>query len=108
MTLSASHVAFFAFISELREPRDFPKALALLQICDVTMYIVAALVIYRYAGKDVKSPALGSAGPIVTKVAYGIAIPTVRTLRQPALPPSWPSYSNSVHRLSLQVSYMAM
>jgi hypothetical protein len=34
-------------------------------------------VVYRYAGVDVASPALGSASRVVVKVAYGIALPTV-------------------------------
>jgi hypothetical protein len=78
---TAGHVAFFSFISEFKNPKDFPKALFLLQICDVSMYIVVAVVVYRYAGDKVSSPALGSAGKVVSKVAYGVAIPTV-----------WPSH----------------
>lgn len=73
----AGHVAFFGFISEMKVPEDYPKTLYLLQIVDTVMYAVTAVVIYRYAGKDVKSPALGSAGHIMSKVAYGIAIPTI-------------------------------
>lgn len=73
----AGHVAFFSFISEFKDPKDFPKALYLLQICDVTMYIVVAIVVYRYAGTGVASPALGSSGVLISKIAYGIAIPTV-------------------------------
>jgi hypothetical protein len=42
------------------------------------MYVVAAVVIYIYGGKDVESPALSSTSPVTAKVAYGIAIPTVR------------------------------
>lgn len=41
------------------------------------MYVVAAVVIYYYGGKDVKSPALSSTAPITAKIAYGVAIPTV-------------------------------
>lgn len=73
----AGHVAFFSFISEFRDPREFPKALFLLQATDVTMYLVVAVVIYRYTGAEVASPALGSASNVVMKVAYGIALPTV-------------------------------
>ncbi|EHA28076.1 hypothetical protein ASPNIDRAFT_49482 [Aspergillus niger ATCC 1015] len=72
-----AHVAFFGFASEMEDPRDFPKSLAMLQVTDTTMYIVTAMVIYRYAGPDVASPALSSAGPLMSKVAYGLAIPTV-------------------------------
>lgn len=32
-------------------------------------------VVYHYCGQYVSSPALGSAGPLLKKVAYGIAIP---------------------------------
>lgn len=50
----------------------------MLQITDIILYIVAAVVIYCFAGVKVESPALGSAGPLISKVAYGLAIPTVR------------------------------
>ncbi|EXJ92563.1 hypothetical protein A1O3_01115 [Capronia epimyces CBS 606.96] len=73
----AGHVAFFTFISELRNPRDFPKALAFLQCSDISMYIITAIVVYYYAGDEVASPALDSASHVVRKVAYGIAIPTI-------------------------------
>jgi len=64
-------------MAELQDPRDFPKALALLQGIDITLYIITAVVIYLYAGDDVASPALGSASPIVSKIAYGVGLPTV-------------------------------
>ena len=73
----AGHVAFFSFISELKDPNDFPKALFFLQAWDISLYIIAAIVIYRYAGTSVASPALGSTATVVKKVAYGIALPTV-------------------------------
>ncbi|KAL4939125.1 hypothetical protein BDV06DRAFT_214544 [Aspergillus oleicola] len=46
-----SHNAFFNVIAELKEPRDFPKASTLLQSIDIS--------------------------PIVSKAAYGIALPTI-------------------------------
>ncbi|KAJ5652336.1 hypothetical protein N7507_009762 [Penicillium longicatenatum] len=72
-----AHVSFFGIISEMEDPRQFPKSLAMLQIVDTTMYVVAAMVIYCYVGPDVSSPALSAAGPVMKKVAYGLAIPTV-------------------------------
>lgn len=41
------------------------------------MYLVSSVVIYYYAGMQVRSPALDSASPIVRKIAYGLAIPTI-------------------------------
>lgn len=73
----AGHVAFFGFISEMKTPTDYPKTLYMLQATDTSMYTVAALVIYRYGGRDVASPALGSTSTLISKIAYGIAIPTI-------------------------------
>ncbi|KAE8154635.1 transmembrane amino acid transporter protein-domain-containing protein [Aspergillus avenaceus] len=73
----SGHVAFFGFMSELKDPKEYPKSLFLLQGLDVCLYIVTSVVIYYYAGQNVTSPALGSASPVVRKVAYGIALPTI-------------------------------
>lgn len=78
----AGHVAFFSFISEFRDPSEFPKALFLLQATDISMYLVVAIVIYRYTGQEVTSPALGSASNVVMKIAYGVALPTVSLFSQ--------------------------
>lgn len=64
-------------MGELKNPRDFPKALYLLQAAEIGIYLLASLVIYRYAGADVASPALGSAPSVVSKIAYGLALPAV-------------------------------
>jgi hypothetical protein len=79
LRLAAAYSPSFApaFLAEFRDPKEFPKALCMLQITDITMYVVVAIVVYRYGGVDVASPALGSASPIVVKIAYGIALPTV-------------------------------
>ena len=71
------HVTFFSFISELRVPETYPKALFLLQGIDTTMYLIVALIIYCYAGTSVASPALGSTSPLIRKIAYGVATPTI-------------------------------
>ncbi|KAI0810950.1 transmembrane amino acid transporter protein-domain-containing protein [Irpex lacteus] len=48
----------------------FPKALYALQICDITIYLIVAIVVYAYTGDNAISPALGN-------TAYGIALPTI-------------------------------
>jgi hypothetical protein len=72
-----AHVAYFGFQSEMKDPRDFPKALAMLQVTNTSLYTVTAVVVYYYVGPDVASPALASAGPLMSRIAYGLAIPTV-------------------------------
>ncbi|KAI1484393.1 aromatic and neutral aliphatic amino acid permease [Biscogniauxia mediterranea] len=74
----SGHSCFFSIISEFKEPRDWPKALAMLQICDTTIYMVASVVIYVYVGPDVPAPALTAADSVkVRKAIWGIAIPTI-------------------------------
>jgi hypothetical protein len=73
----AGHVAFFSFAAELRDPKDFTKALLFMQTLAVSFYVVISAVIYYYAGPLVASPALGSASPLVRKIAFGIALPTI-------------------------------
>ncbi|KAJ5713746.1 Amino acid transporter transmembrane [Penicillium malachiteum] len=72
-----AHVAFFGLISEMESPQDFKKSLFMLQGFEISLYLTAAVVIYYYVGSDVQSPALSAAGPLMKKVAYGIAIPTI-------------------------------
>lgn len=74
---TGGHACFFTFIAEMKQPKDFPKALGLLQIVSVVVYAVTAAVMYRYGGMGIKSPALGSAGPVISRITYGLAIPTV-------------------------------
>ncbi|KAK1979558.1 transmembrane amino acid transporter [Colletotrichum cereale] len=74
----SSHSIFFSIIAEFKNPDDWPKALAFLQITDTTLYIIAAVIIYVYAGPDVPSPALSAAGSAtVRKAIWGVAIPTI-------------------------------
>jgi amino acid permease len=75
----AGHVAFFTLFSELKEIKDFPKALALLQLSEMVLYTVSAIVIYVHVGPAVASPALNSAGESFRKISYTIALPTVCT-----------------------------
>lgn len=65
-------------MAELKDVRDFPKSLYLLQGTDTVLYLITSAVIYRFAGVDVASPAVGSAGPLLKKAAYGLALPTVQ------------------------------
>ena len=77
LTHHLGHVAFFSFISELKKPEEYPKALFLLQGVNISMYLLVAIVTYCYAGVGVSSPALGSTSPLLQKIAYGVAIPTI-------------------------------
>lgn len=70
-------------MSELKDPHQYPKALFFLQGSAITIYTIVGVVIYWYVGIDSPSPALSAAGPIVRKIAYGIAAPTVSLALNP-------------------------
>jgi hypothetical protein len=82
----------------MRNPKDYPKALAMCQTFVTLSYLVSRFcglhrlgwslltfilpatqviggVVYHYCGQYVASPALGSAGPLLKKICYGLALP---------------------------------
>ena len=67
--------AFFNIAAEMKEPKHFTKALTLCQTTVTVVYIVVGVIVYYYCGSYVASPALGSAGTLVKKVSYGLALP---------------------------------
>jgi hypothetical protein len=61
--------------SEMRRPRDYHRAALITGVLVGAMYLSFGLVVYRWCGQWVANPSLGSAGPLLKKVAYGIALP---------------------------------
>ncbi|KAG4410815.1 hypothetical protein IFR04_016045 [Cadophora malorum] len=71
---SAGTSAFLPVISEMRQPKDFKKALFTCMAIVQSAYLSFALVVYKWCGQWVASPSLGSAGPTIKKVSYGIGL----------------------------------
>lgn len=71
------HLAYPQFISEMEKPEQFPRALKVNAIVQVTMYTAAACIISWFAGDSVQAPALDSAIGLLAKLAWGFALPTV-------------------------------
>ncbi|RSM19998.1 hypothetical protein CDV31_001077 [Fusarium ambrosium] len=67
--------AFFNIVSEMRDPTQYTRALTICQVTVTIVYIIVGTIVYYYCGSYVASPALGSAGPLIKKVGYGIALP---------------------------------
>ncbi|KEF62009.1 uncharacterized protein A1O9_03581 [Exophiala aquamarina CBS 119918] len=67
--------AFFQIASEMRVPEQYTRSLLLCQSVVATTYIVIGVVVYYYCGSFVASPALGSAGVLLKKICYGLALP---------------------------------
>ncbi|KAJ5138681.1 transmembrane amino acid transporter [Penicillium bovifimosum] len=67
--------AFFAIVAEMRDPKYYARSLTICQSLVTATYLSIAVVVYCFCGSYVASPALGSAGVLMKKVCYGIAIP---------------------------------
>lgn len=66
---------FFSLIAEMRNPEEYTKAMICSQSIVFSVYTIIGVLVYYYAGSYVTSPALGSAGPLMKKVCYGMALP---------------------------------
>ncbi|KAG7145784.1 N amino acid transport system protein like [Verticillium longisporum] len=71
----SSTPTFMPVIAEMKAPRAFKKSLFSSQIVLFICHVTMSLVVYLYCGKYVASPALGSAGGLLMKIAHGISIP---------------------------------
>ncbi|EME48687.1 hypothetical protein DOTSEDRAFT_57995 [Dothistroma septosporum NZE10] len=71
---SAATSAFLPVISEMRNPKDYRKALFVCMGLVTAAYLAFSLVVYRWCGKWVASPSLGSAGQTVKMVAFGVGL----------------------------------
>lgn len=66
---------YLPVISEMKKPRDYRKAAIVAGALVGAMYLTFSLVIYRYCGIWLATPAFGSAGTLFKKISYGIALP---------------------------------
>ncbi|KAJ5730684.1 uncharacterized protein N7483_005192 [Penicillium malachiteum] len=67
----------FSFMDEMHTPSDFKKSIWVLGIIEIIIYTLTGALIYAFVGPDVSSPALTSAGHMLGRVAYGVALPVI-------------------------------
>lgn len=67
----------FTFMDELKKPEDYVKSIWSLGIIEIIIYTLTGAIIYAFVGSDVQSPALLSAGGLVSRVAFGVALPVI-------------------------------
>lgn len=65
------------FMDEMHTPRDFTKSILALGTTQITIYTLTGAIIYAFVGQDVQSPALISAGSLLAKIAFGVALPVI-------------------------------
>lgn len=61
----------------MRDPRKYTRVLVASIAITTVLYLVIGGVVYAFCGQYISSPALGSAGPLMKKVCYGLAIPAL-------------------------------
>lgn len=68
-----------SFIAEMKDPKDFPKALWAVTICEIIVFSLVGAIVYVYTGTQYNtSPAFGSLGnEIYKKVSFSFMIPTL-------------------------------
>lgn len=68
-----------SFIAEMKDPKDFPKALWAVTICEVILFSLVGSIIYAYTGTQYNTaPAFGSLGnELYKKVSFSFMIPTI-------------------------------
>ncbi|KAK4173710.1 amino-acid permease [Triangularia setosa] len=67
----------FSFMDEMHTPSDYPQAIFTLGIFEIFLYTLTGALVYAFVGHDVQAPALLSAGPLMSKVAFGVALPVI-------------------------------
>jgi amino acid permease len=67
--------AYFSIFAEMRNPKHYNRSLVVAQSGITIVYIVVGTVVYYYCGSYVATPALGSAGGLIKRVSYGLALP---------------------------------
>ncbi|ORY06494.1 transmembrane amino acid transporter protein-domain-containing protein [Clohesyomyces aquaticus] len=68
-----------SFIAEMKQPRDFPKALWAVTIAEVIVFSLVGAIVYAYTGTNYNTaPAFGSLGnELYLKVSFSFMIPTL-------------------------------
>lgn len=70
-------ISQFSFMDEMHTPTDYMKSIWALGILEIIIYTLTGALIYSFVGVGVESPAILSTSKIVSKVAFGIALPVI-------------------------------
>ncbi|KAJ5174375.1 uncharacterized protein N7482_000252 [Penicillium canariense] len=65
------------FMTEMHTPKDYVKSVYLIGFIEIILYTLIGSLVYCFVGQEVQSPALLSAGPLVSRIAFGVALPVI-------------------------------
>lgn len=66
-----------SFMDDMHTPEDYVKTLWWLGGSQIFIYTLTGSLIYLFVGQSVQSPALLSAGPLISRIVFGIALPVI-------------------------------
>ena len=72
---SSGSSMYLPVIAEMKRPQDYRKAALVTGVVNGAMYLSFSLVVYRWCGVWISTPAFGSAGTLFKKISYGVALP---------------------------------
>lgn len=67
----------FSFMDEMHTPKDYMKSIWASGLIQITIYTLTGALCYAFIGQSVQSPALLSAGELISKIAFGVALPVI-------------------------------
>ena len=67
----------FSFMDEMHTPTDYMKSIYASCFIQISIYTLTGALCYAFIGPAVQSPALLSAGPLISKIAFGVALPVI-------------------------------
>lgn len=71
-------VIYPSFISQMKRPKDFKKAIYAVTILQVITFALAGSIVYVYVGNEyITAPAFGSLLTVYKKIAFSFAVPTI-------------------------------
>ncbi|EPQ26919.1 uncharacterized protein PFL1_05554 [Pseudozyma flocculosa PF-1] len=70
------HICYPTFIAEMKEPKDFDKALYAVTAMEFIVFTLVGIVAYYYTGQYTTAPAVGTLKPIFKKIAFAFVLPT--------------------------------
>jgi hypothetical protein len=70
-------VLTYYLTDDMHTPSDYVKTLWWLGGSQIFIYTLTGSLIYLFVGQSVQSPALLSAGPLISRIVFGIALPVI-------------------------------
>jgi len=67
-----------SFIAEMKNPKEFPKALWAVTIAEMITFTLCGALVYHFVGNQyMTAPAFGSLQPVLKKISFSFALPTI-------------------------------